>query len=410
MRSRDTILDLFSTFAFLEGDRVQQWIAEPRLRRNIQKSITDPNAPESQGEGRSEKAWSLYWYKIWQASQDSPRTNSPPQTKLPLSEQHLAAYLQEPCYWTAYKTAQRFSQLEYSLADYFQVISSETHRILKGFNPSFGTNLKSYAPIVLTNFLKDYLRQRRAIDVCSDWAILRKVSQKRVKEVLLNTGISPQELEQYSFAWTCFKTICVPSSTASEKISQPPKAQWEAIANLYNSRQQLSPNSPTLTPEQIEGRMTKLTRWIREYLYPTVDSLNKNKPGQETGELQDDLSNSEGLSLLEVAIETETQQERQKARTQLQDTLTQALEAQDETAQRILQLFYRENLSQQELAARMEMSQPTVSRRLKKAEEALLSKLLENVKQDVNKLPDPSELKHISLALKEWLGSYYHPH
>jgi RNA polymerase sigma factor (sigma-70 family) len=404
MRSRDTILDLFSTFAFLEGDRVHQWIAEPRLRRNIQKSTTDPNAPESQGEGRSEKAWSLYWYKIWQVSQDSPRTNPP--TSLPLSEQHLAAYLQEPCYWTAYRTAQRFPQLEYSLADYFQLISSETHRILKGFNPSFGTNLKSYAPIVLTNILKDYLRQRRAIDVCSDWAILRKVSQKRVKDVLLHTGVSPEELEQYSFAWTCFKTICVPT-TASEKISQPLKTQWETIANLYNRRNPIS--APSLTAAQLEVRMTKLTRWIREYLYPSVDSLNRIKPGQESGELQDDLSDPLGMSLLEAAIETETQQERQKERSNLHDTLTQALEDQDEAAQRILRLFYQENLSQQELAARMEMSQPTVSRRLKKAEEALLAKLLESVKRDVNKFPDPSELKHISFALKEWLGSYYHP-
>jgi RNA polymerase sigma factor (sigma-70 family) len=404
MRSRDTILDLFSTFAFLEGDRVHQWIAEPRLRRNIQKSTTDPNAPESLGEGRSEKAWTLYWYKIWQASQDSPRTNPP--IKLPLSEQHLAAYLQEPCYWTAYRTAQRFPQLEYSLADYFQLISSETHRILKGFNPSFGTNLKSYAPIVLTNILKDYLRQRRAIDVCSDWAILRKVSQKRVKDVLLNTGISPEELEQYSFAWTCFKTICVPSN-ASEKITQPLKTQWEAIANLYNRRNPVS--APSLTAAQLEIRMTKLTRWIREYLYPSVDSLNRIKPGQESGELQDDLSDPLGMSLLEAAIETETQQERQKERSNLHDTLTQALEDQDEAAQRILRLSYQENLSQQELAARMEMSQPTVSRRLKKAEAALLAKLLESVKRDVNKFPDPSELKHISLALKEWLGSYYHP-
>jgi RNA polymerase sigma factor (sigma-70 family) len=410
MRSRDTILDLFSTFAFLEGDRVRQWLPDPRLRRNMQKCLTDANAPDA---GVSEKTWSLYWYKNWQSHQES-LTSSPPTSKpvIPTAQQHLAAYLQEPCYWAAQKTAQRFPGLEFTLADYFQLISSETGRVLKGFNPNFGTNLKSYAPIVLTNILKDYLRQRRAIDVCSDWSLLRKMSQKRIVEVLNNAGVSPDELEQYNFAWVCFKTISVPTTSPAtdlDKTSPPAAKMWVAIADLYNGKrqQQLSQSAPKLTPEQLEVRLTKLTRWIREYLYPAVDSLNKIKPGQEQGEIQDSLADPIATSLLEAAIADENRQERQQQRSQLQDRLTQGLAELDGTAQKILRLFYAENLSQQELADRMEMSQPTVSRRLKKAEEALLTKIIDSVKGEVNKLPDPSELKTISIALKEWLTFYF---
>jgi RNA polymerase sigma factor (sigma-70 family) len=398
MRSRDSILDLFSTFAFLEGDRVHQWLPDPRLRRSMQKCLTAADTPD---DGVSEKAWSLYWYKIWQSQPELP--NSTPQ-------QHLTAYLQEPCYWTAQKTVQRFPQLEFTLADYFQLISPETARVLKGFNPGFGTNLKSYAPIVLANILKDHLRQRRAIDVCSDWSLLRKMSQKRITEVLHHAGISPDELAQYNFAWTCFKTISVPNrpdvvvagADVEENI-------WEPIAALYNSKcpQQVAPTAPKLTPEQLEARMTKLTRWIRQYLYPAIDSLNRPKPGQEEGEVQDSLADPIVTSLLDAAIEDEIQEERQQQRSQLQDTLTQAIAELDETAQKILRLFYQENLSQQGLADRMNMSQPTVSRRLKKAEEALLTKLLDRVKGSVNKIPDPSELKHINIALKAWLESYH---
>lgn len=411
MRSRDNVLDLFSTFAFLEGDRVRQWLPEPRLRRSMQKCLTDASAPDA---GVAEQAWALYWYKIWQSYQESQPNPPPPQRMIPNSQQHLAAYLQESCYWTAQKTAQRFPQLEFSLADYFQLASGETGRVLKGFNPGFGTNLKSYAPIVLTNFLKDYLRQRRAIDVCSDWALLRKVSQKRITEVLQNAGVGADELEQYSFAWVCFKTICVPTQSATtdlDKTTPPEAMMWGAIADLYNSKrqQQLAPSTPALSAEQLEVRLIKLTRWIREYLYPTVDSLNKPKPGQEQGEIQDSLADPVATSLLESAIEAEAQQARQQQRSQLNTTLAAALAALDATAQEILRLFYQENCSQQELAARMAMSQPTVSRRLKKAEEALLSKLLENVKGEVNKCPEPTELKHISIALKAWLESYYRP-
>jgi RNA polymerase sigma factor (sigma-70 family) len=411
MRSRDTVLELFSTFAFLEGDRVRQWLPEPRLRRSMQQCLTDASAPDA---GVSEQTWSLYWYKIWQAYQASQPNPPPPQRLIPTSQQHLAAYLQESCYWTAQKTVQRFPQLEFSLADYFQLASSETGRVLKGFNPSFGTNLKSYAPIVLTNFLKDYLRQRRAIDVCSDWALLRKVSQKRVTEVLQNAGVGADELEQYSFAWVCFKTICVPTQSATtdlDKTVQPEAMMWGAIADLYNSQrqQQLAPSTSALTAEQLELRLNKLTRWIREYLYPTVDSLNKTKPGQDQGEVQDSLADPVATSLLESVIAAEAQQERQQQRSQLHTTLAAALVALDATAQEILRLFYQENCSQQDLAARMAMSQPTVSRRLKKAEETLLTKLLENVKGEVNKSPEPTELKHISIALRVWLESYYRP-
>jgi RNA polymerase sigma factor (sigma-70 family) len=429
MRSRDTILELFSTFAFLEGDRVRQWLPDPRLRRNMQKCLADVNTPNAE---MSEQVWSLYWYKIWQSQTESLANQSlanqslanqslvnQPQSSatshkptILTGQQHLTAYLQESCYWTAQKTAARFSQLEFTLADYFQLISSETGRVLKGFNPNFGTNLKSYAPIVLTNYLKDYLRQRRAIDVCSDWSLLRKVSQKRITEVLGQAGVSANELEEYQFAWICFKTIAVPSQDpqgAVEKLTPPEANQWGAIADLYNSKrhQQVSATTAKLTAEQIEVRLTKLTRWIRAYLYPTVDSLNKTKPGQEQGEIQDSLADPVATSLLEAAIEQEAQQERQQQRSQLNDRLAGAVAALDETAQQILQLFYGENLSQQELAARMAMSQPTVSRRLKKAEEALLEKLIDNVRAEVNKLPEPTELKQVSLALKEWLTFYY---
>jgi RNA polymerase sigma factor (sigma-70 family) len=404
MRSRETLLELFSTFADVEGDRIRQWLPEPRLRRNMQRRLEASDSPDA---GLAENGWALYWYKTWQAQAQALEQTQSPVVKPSIVQQHLAAYLQESCYWAAHKTVQRFPQLEFTLADYFQLSSGETPRVLKGFNATVGTSLKSYALIVLINFLKDYLRQRRAVDVCSDTALLRKMSQKRVTEALQAAGVSPVEQEDYCFTWLCFKRIDAPtepsSDTDSKSLSTSPN---EAIATLYNTKR---PNktSPSLTAEQVEQRLTKLTRWIRAYLYPAIDSLNRTKPGQEQGELQDDLTDEQSETPLESAIAIETLQERQQQRSQLHDRLQQALQSLDSTAQKILQLFYAENLSQMELADRMAMSQPTVSRRLKKAEETLLQNLLTDIQANLNKQPDPTELKHISLALKEWLVAYY---
>jgi RNA polymerase sigma factor (sigma-70 family) len=406
MRSRDTHLDQFSTFAFLEGDRLRHWISDPRLRRSMQKCMAAAEAPDDR---LSDTIWALYWYKIWQEQQDQPQDQ--PTKPQATAQQHLAAYLQEVCYWTAQKTAQRFPQLEFTLADYFQLSSAETARVLKSFNPQFGSSLKGYGAIVLTNLLKDYLRQRRAIDVCSDWSLLRKLSQKRVAEVLLHAGVNPGELDEYQFAWVCFKTIMVPQGPEADldKKQKPEANLWPALADLYNSKraQQVSPSSPSLTPQQLETRLGKLTRWSRAYLYPAVDSINRTKPGQEQGEVQDSLADPLATSLLEAAIEAETQQERQQQRSALQTTLHQALGALDGTAQEILRLFYQDRLSQQELALTMNMSQPTVSRRLKKAEAALLTQVIESFRGSVNNPPEPSELRPISIALKECLESHY---
>ena len=84
-------------------------------------------------------------------------------------------------------------------------------RVLKGFNLQHGTELKSYASFAFTNAIKDMLRQRQAVEVCTDWALLHKVSQKRLGEALQNFGLNAATSQMYSLAWQCFKTIYAPT-------------------------------------------------------------------------------------------------------------------------------------------------------------------------------------------------------
>lgn len=383
MHPRTQLLDLFSTFAILEGEYFRKWVIDARLQRSMQRCLEDSSEA-------SDKIWSLYWFQQWQSQNRC-------------AESHLSAYLQESCYWVAQQISQRFKATQYTLADYFQITNGEIQRVLKSFSSDRGIALKSYAAVVLTNALKDMLRQRQAADICSDWSLLRRVSKKRIGEVLTHAGIAATEADQYQFAWFCFKTLYVPSESSGEQLPKPKAEAWNEIANFYNSkRKEFSVSGSALSAEQLEARLTKLARWIRSYLYPTVDSLNRTQLGHETGEIQDTLADS-SASLLDRAIEQEDMAERKKARSQMQAVLDQALSELSAELREILHLFYQQKLSQQELAACLKLSQPTVSRRLKKAEEALLNTLLNWSQSQFNRFPNPTEVKQISTALRGWL-------
>jgi RNA polymerase sigma factor (sigma-70 family) len=384
MQPRDRILDLFTTFAILEDDRFRQWIAEPRLQRSMQQQLTTQTIVD-------ERVWAIYWHREYQQH--------------PLAQSHLTAYLQEVCFWIAREMTRRLQSPQYTLADYFQIANSEIPRVFKSFAPDRGSSFKTYAKLVLTNALKDLLRQRQAADVCSDWSLLRKVSKKRMGEVLTQRGVIEPEFAQYLFAWFCFKTLYIPPESSSQKLPPPDPSVWQEIVELYNTKRQHQLVIPgaVLSAAQIEVRLTKLAQWTRSYLYPSIDSLNRSKLEPGTGEIQDDLTDNTNESLLDTAIDREEIELRVAQQSSLQAILTQALADLSPELQEILQLFYRDGLSQQELSTRLQLSQPTVSRRIKKAEELLLAALLAWIESQMNKLPDPNELKIISTTLKEWL-------
>lgn len=390
MYPRNRSIDLFSTFARLEDDRFRQWIADPRLVRSMQRLLPDPAQPAT-----DEKVWAIYWHQQW--------------LKHPLAPSHLTAYLQEPCFWVAQELTRRLSNPQYTLADYFQIANGEVPRVFKSFAADRGSSLKTYAKLVLTNALKDMLRQRQSADVCSDWALLRKVSKKRIGEVLLHRGVVEPDAAQYQFAWFCFKTLYIPPESHGSQLPPPDSRLWQEIVALYNTKRQdqLVVPSAALTAAQIETRLTKLAQWSRAYLYPTIDSLNRSKPEQGTGEIQDDLTDANSESLLDAAINREEIAARIAQQSQLQTVLTQALAKLTPDLQEILKLFYRDGLSQQELSSHLQLSQPTISRRIKTAEAQLLTALVAWIEAQLNKFPDPNELKVISTTLREWITEYY---
>ncbi len=391
MRSRQSLLEIFSTFLQFEGDRVSTWASDARLRRRMQQHLEQSPNPET-----SANFWALYWYKTWQ--EDAGRD----------ANAHLTAYLQETCYWSAQKTMTNFALTQYTLPDCFQVAIAKVQKVLQGFNPQQGFSLKNYASAIFSSTIRDTLRQRQEVDICTNWALLRKVSQKRLVESLQNAGLSAETITAYVLAWSCFKSLYVPTQeTATRKLPRPDEATWAAIVQRYSSER--SPSLPAAKPETLEKWLNICAKSARSYLNPDLVSINTPKSGQDTGELLDDVAESSRESLLADLIADEDDQTRQDQRSQLNQRLKTAITQLDPELQAILRLYYQENCTQQQMADRLEIKQYTVSRRLTKAREQLLKSIAIWSQDTLHISLTSALLQSMSLVIEEWLQQHYKP-
>lgn len=385
MQFHRDIVELFSTFIQFKAEYSSIWVTDTRLRRSMQHCLN--NSPEAP---ISESFWVLYWYNTWLTSPAN------------MVEQHLSAYLQEPCYWAAQQMVKRFTSVQYKLPDYFQSGITEVNTVLKGFNSSRGASLKTYAGIVFPSLLRDVLRQRQEADLCTNWTLLRKISKKRLIEALQNVGLSPTSIAQYRLAWACFNEIYI--QPAADLKTKPEQEMWAAVAALYNVERlhQLSISS-TVSAEAIEQWLSSCITAVRTYLHPPIASLNAPKSEQSSGELQDDLTVHLSESLLTEMIAQEEEENRQAQQVQVHSVLTTALEKLQTESQELMRLYYQQGLTQQQIMQQLNLSQASVSRRLTKAREALLITLVQWSQEELHISPTPTLIRDMSMALNEWL-------
>ncbi|MBD2437569.1 sigma-70 family RNA polymerase sigma factor [Nostoc sp. FACHB-110] len=385
MQPRQSIIEIFSTFVQFDGDRFSRWAAEARLRRSIQRCLQQ--IPQE----NSEYFWVLYWYKFWQ----EPAATS-------LATQHLTAYLQEPCYWTSQKTCAGFASSQFKLSDCFQIAIAQVERVLKGFNPAQSSSFKNYASLIFGTAIRETLRQRQEVDICSDWGLLRKTSQKRLEEALENAGLSPETIRAYTVAWTAFKTLYIPTKASnSRQLSRPDDTTWDAIAQSFNSQSSQSANA-----QNLEKWLLNAAKAVRKYLYPAPDSLNVSKGGDDGFELLDNLPGVQE-SLINEIVAQEEEQARNSQREEISQVLQTAIAQLETQIQQILQLYYAQQLNQDAIAKQLDIKQYTVSRRLTKAKEVLLRSLANWCQDSLHISVTSDLLKSMSAVMEEWLQNYY---
>ena len=389
---RQDTVKIFSTFIQFNYDRFGGWATDPSLRRSMKHCLSKVSGESSA------TFWALYWHQIWQEQPDS------------LAKEHLAAYLQEVCYWSSTKTIAGFSSSQYNISDCFQIAIARIDKVLKGFDRERGFKLKSYASITFSNLIRELLRQKKEIDICSDWSLLRKLSQKRMNEALMSAGLSQPVIEQYLLAWNCFKTVYVPEKTSStRKLSKPSRERWTAIANLYNQQQKTQLQQPTeeITEVSLEKWLSICVKAVRGYLFPNVTSINKPKPGYESGEIVDSIVGEVDDSLLADMIANEAIQQRSQQQSDINQFLINTIAQLKPEEQKLLELYYSLGLKQTEIAQELNIQQYTVCRRLAKTRKVLLKALAEWSQSTMHISITSDVLKDISSLLEEWLASNY---
>ncbi len=384
MHPRQSIIPIFSTFVQFNADRFHNWATDSKLRRSMQSSLN--KTPQE----TSENFWVLYWYNHLRKNQ------------VEIAKEHLIAYLQEACYWTSQKTSASFTSTQYRLPDCFQIAIAQVDKVLKGFNPNQGFILKNYASVIFGSVIRETLRQRREIDICTEWGMLRKISQKRLVESLEYAGLSPDTITAYLLAWNSFKTLYVPTqANATRQLSRPDDQTWEAIAKAYNSQ-----SSQQVTPQILETWLLNCARQARIYLYPPSTSINVTPPGQDAGEWVDNLA-GEVDSVLNQIITQQEEQTRISQQSEINKVLAVAVAQLEPEAQQILQLYYSQGLTQQQIAKQLVLQQYTVSRRLTKARETLLRNLAKWSSDNLHISVTSDILKNMSTVMEEWLQAYY---
>lgn len=387
MQPRQSIADLFSTFVQFQGDSFGGWATDSRLRRSMQANLAE------HAQNQPDTFWAVYWHKIWQKQIDEKRTST--------ALGHLSAYLQESCYWSAYKSMSYLTRSRYRLSDCFQAAIADVPKILKTRDPDYPGSLKTYASQAFSNMIRDFLRQSREMDLCSDWGLLLKVSRKRLMEALDNAGLHPDEIDRWVLAWSCFESVYLPTKSPKlRQLSAPNRETWAAIATLYNQQRS---SGAEVQPEQIEKWLTTCANRVRAYLYPAVSSLNAPKISEESKEFQDDLPDPNQDSLLTEMIAQEEIEERQAQRSTINQVLEAAIEKLDPATQDLLRLYYQKGLTQQEIAKQLGVQQYTVSRKLSKSRETLLLALTRWSQENLHIVPTSDVVKQISSVLEEWL-------
>lgn len=393
MRSRTDILAIFSTFIQFTGDRFDTWVSDPKLARTMQQQLLKNRDAE-----RSEKFWALRWFRLRQ--------------QYPQASGHLWAYLQESCYWAADRVTRRFPMVQCSLADGFQIAIANVDRILNGYNPDYGSDLKAYASTAFGNCLRDQLRQRQEINISSDWGLLRRLSQTQLSNALFAAGFI--SIEPYILIWQCFNTVCVPEPGRARVLPAPSEAQLTAIAKRYSQlcRDRIS-NFDTVDigidigTNQLREELVQLATMARAYLNPTVTSLNQPQY-DDSGEEQLDALPADDSPMTQL-LTTEAYNEQQQRLQQISEVLENELVGLDTSSQTLLNLYYQQNLTQSEIANQLNIKQYQVSRKLSRIRQQLLLSVISWGQHTLHISSKAAVLASVSEVIHEWLQDHYSP-
>ncbi len=387
MQPRQDVVEIFSTFLRLEADRVTGWSTDLRLQRRMSDCL------RAATEGQSDRHWALYWHQIWQRQTD------------PAAAGHLSAYLQETCYWVSQKIALNQRQSG-GIADFFQMAIIRVPKLLQHFKPQYSQSLKKYAELVFENSLKDWLRLQQQVEICTDWALLHRLSRKRLLAALQQAGLSPLMIAEYTLAWECFQELATTAQVPLNKMSCPDPKTLQTIAAAYNAARLGQVGATPIASSETIGEWLRIcAKSVRQFLKPEVVSADAPRAGQDSGSALDTIIGSD-LPPIEVLLKQEEEAAFTQQLAQLHQVLADGFATFSTAEIDLLRGYYCDQLTQVEIASQMGIQQYQVSRQLERIRRSLLKKVAQWSQETLHISPTPSVVDAMSHSLEEWLREH----
>ncbi len=335
-----------------------------------------------------------------------------------LYEEHLSAYLEEPCFWLAeelYKQLRQLRQLNYSRLDCFQEarkVASQPITIYKTYNFK-DSNPMTWGKRQIKSKVKQTVYVGRDFCKYGTWCGLKYLSEKILREALqAKSGITEKkEIESHVLVVNAYKEIYRSSQLKKfeGRLPEPNQAQWEEIQKYYNFR--CSEYNKKLSADESD-RLEVITNFqVIKEKFITCYSVARNYicMVEETVENIDIISNEimadnqhEVIAVNHPEKEIETEEKQQIVSICLYEFAKLPPES-----QKLIQLFYGLGISQTEMKEIFGLQQFQISRKIKRSEKKLLEALVTWSKANLEITPNEGIIKEQNQALKEWLRDYF---
>ena len=293
-----------------------------------------------------------------------------------------------------------------AMADFFQIAIARVPNLLKHFKAHYSQSFKTYAELGFKNSLKDWLRVQQQVEVCTDWALLYRLSRKRLIEALQGAALNQSTIAQYVLAWDCFRELIAVDDSRLNALKVPDAVTWQTIAATYNAERssQLGTSSAAASPELLEQWLLTCARMVRDFLSPGMVSADAPKTGQFAGSLLDTVSDDPQYTPLETLMAQEEELTRQAQLAQVNMVLIRAIATLTAEEQHLLGSYYNQEWTQTQLAQQLGMEQYQVSRQLGRLRRSLLKKLVQWSQETLHIALTPDVVDSMSLTLEEWLS------
>lgn len=405
---RRNLVDKFSTYITLENQNGYlriRWKTYPHLKRNLELYTNrHQNYAALCRQSGAEARLVQFWMGM-ALNGEPPQQTWESRQRRELAWQHLMAYAEKSCYNAAKKIWENDRDASWEeYLNHAQNLIYEIPRlkaILLDYDSS-QSSLDTYLQIVLVNTIKNEAKASKF----SRWRLLCVKSNKELAEALARAQYREPDISRFVTARKAFMVVYEMNKRQNPshrkkgrghgRVPEPDSQDFEEAAREYNAKR-LHSSSPhevaigsDISGEEVRDWMERCIAALHNYPKSAKPRLSIEMLEESGYELEDEERGFDGAA-------EESGEQAQVTEKALRSQLLSLKPGQQE----MLILYYGVGLNQEELAARIGISQSAIARRLATAKTKFL-KALAGLSKPEERVPQ---------YVKQWLQHHYRaPH